>query len=773
MNTLKRHILILPLLLICGNIYSQQSFLLSEGRMVEGIKETIPTRDIVETDEGIIVTYELKVVNILKDPLFKNASFVKIDGFGYNCVPAEPCTLFRWDSFVIPNKVGVKVSVIDSSYVDIPLTLAPARPTMYDTEEKGFEYRVEEIQDYEGYFPSNIISETRMKSYRGIPVFDICYNPFKYDCQRKMLRIYTKVTYQLKYDMPNAHNLDDGRIAAYDSFLANTTLNGYTMMESKKISKSLQTTQNPTTPRYIIVSVPAYSNAAHLFAEWKQLLGFDVELLIKSNWTVDELKNSLNYIPGKDNYLLILGDHADIPADYMTITYGNGTTSFYTDYGYVYQEDQYDEIPGIFSGRLPASSCGEAMNMVNKIIEYEKNPTQSSGFYKTLLNCAYFEDVSPRDSCEDRRFVLTSERVRNYMLPKGYVVNRVYNKSSFCVPYYWNDGEYANGGLIPDSLRIGNFNWNGSLSDVKSYINNGALLLLYRGHSLDVGWSNFGLNTITLGSYHFTNAHQYPILLSMTCSSGNFASPNECLIERLLREENGIVGAFGATTSSDTGMNDALAEGIFDAIWPEPGLIPVFPNKSTISNYPHKQEYRLGKILSQAFYKGSATWYHFLPNLFFYHCFGDPSMRVYTELPTEFDNLIIERNANNIYVNVGSNTDATISFYNKYHGTISYEGISEAILTANPDEVVVCISAPNKTPYIDDPSELYYIQNETITGSRTIQSDTIKVGHHVTNLKPQGNVVFDGGTINLVGNDITLDAGTTINIGTKFIIRNE
>lgn len=60
-----------------------------------------------------------------------------------------------------------------------------------------------------------------------------------------------------------------------------------------------------------------------------------------------------------------------------------------------------------------------------------------------------------------------------------------------------------------------------------------------------------------------------------------------------------------------------------------------------------------------------------------------------------------------------------------------------------------------------------------MTGSRTIQADTIKVGHHVTNLKPQGNVVFDGGTINLVGNDITLDAGTTINIGTKFIIRNE
>ena len=55
-----------------------------------------------------------------------------------------------------------------------------------------------------------------------------------------------------------------------------------------------------------------------------------------------------------------------------------------------------------------------------------------------------------------------------------------------------------------------------------------------------------------------------------------------------------------------------------------------------------------------------------------------------------------------------------------------------------------------------------------MTGSRTIQSDTIKVGHHVTNLRPQGNVVFDGGTIILKGKNITLDTGTTIEEGTIF-----
>ena len=86
---------------------------------------------------------------------------------------------------------------------------------------------------------------------------------------------------------------------------------------------------------------------------------------------------------------------------------------------------------------------------------------------------------------------------------------------------------------------------------------------------------------------------------------------------------------------------------------------------------------------------------------------------------------------------------------------------------------MVCVSGPNKIPLIDDPTQEYYIQNETVIGPRSIQSDTIKVGHHVTNLKPEGDVSISGsGKVTLRGNEIILDAGTTIEIGTEVEIRN-
>ena len=60
-----------------------------------------------------------------------------------------------------------------------------------------------------------------------------------------------------------------------------------------------------------------------------------------------------------------------------------------------------------------------------------------------------------------------------------------------------------------------------------------------------------------------------------------------------------------------------------------------------------------------------------------------------------------------------------------------------------------------------------------MTGPRTIQSETIKVGHHVTDMKSQGDVsISGGGKVTLIGNEVILDAGTTIGIGTEVEIRN-
>lgn len=86
----------------------------------------------------------------------------------------------------------------------------------------------------------------------------------------------------------------------------------------------------------------------------------------------------------------------------------------------------------------------------------------------------------------------------------------------------------------------------------------------------------------------------------------------------------------------------------------------------------------------------------------------------------------------------------------------------------------ICISSHNKIPYIYE-VEPYtiFIQNENVVGPANYDADTIKVGTHVTNTKPQGPVVFVSDNIRLKANRIFLEGTTTVNKGTKIEIINK
>lgn len=63
-----------------------------------------------------------------------------------------------------------------------------------------------------------------------------------------------------------------------------------------------------------------------------------------------------------------------------------------------------------------------------------------------------------------------------------------------------------------------------------------------------------------------------------------------------------------------------------------------------------------------------------------------------------------------------------------------------------------------------------YIQNDTITGTRTISADSIYVGRDVTNTKENGNVVLGQGTISLKADFIEIKNSTTVPLGTSLMI---
>jgi len=101
----------------------------------------------------------------------------------------------------------------------------------------------------------------------------------------------------------------------------------------------------------------------------------------------------------------------------------------------------------------------------------------------------------------------------------------------------------------------------------------------------------------------------------------------------------------------------------------------------------------------------------------------------------------------------------------------SYEGMS-AVYNGNSSDVTVCIYAHNKLPIQNTPTTPIFIQNDVVTGNKSIGAGVIKVGTNVTDTKTQGAVTFNGGIINLYGNVVELYGETTVALGTELNIIN-
>ena len=152
-------------------------------------------------------------------------------------------------------------------------------------------------------------------------------------------------------------------------------------------------------------------------------------------------------------------------------------------------------------------------------------------------------------------------------------------------------------------------------------------------------------------------------------------------------------------------------------------------------------------------------------------------MEIWTDTPQMIDNPLVVRTKDSIFVQV-NDEEARITVYypafeeNHPAGCVySYVG-TELSSTLDDDDVIVCIDRHNCIPYVVNGADIYYLQNDTISGNRTITGNRIIAGRNVTDKRAPGKMVFDGGgTVNINGKKrVELHPGTEIKIGTKVII---
>ena len=548
----------------------------------------------------------------------------------------------------IPRGGAVQIEVLaDTTETRSGYLVYPAQePHPEQQEEPDFvlessAYQVDEFR------PREIVEIEGPYVIRGVEVVLIRFHPVQYRAADRTLRVHT--SFRVRASFSGGQAFVDQRVRSpyFEPLLANTLLN-YGQLEPPQYLTS--GVASATGCDFLIIAPPAFVNQANLLASWKIRRGIDtrVRTTAQTGSTAaairDYIKNAYDTWTPAPSFVLFLGDAEFIPTNYVTEhpQQPPGGSHIGTDLYYA-TVDGTDYFPDLSTGRISVDTASQTAYIIDRMINYERNPPSKPSFYSNVALAAFFEDlpsgdpVKPPDGREERNWVRTSEEIGTYLGYTGYDERRIYFAEAWVNPQYYKNGDP----LPPYLLRENGFPWIGNRTEIVNWVNSGTLILNHRDHGIRWMWviPELRLSDV-LG---LSNGPRLPMVFSMNCETGWFDNETDdvrhgtgygevTFAEGWQRNNNGgAAGVVAATRLSYGGYNDYLDYGLFDAIWPD--FISYTPSPGPFSD----PQYRMGQVLNYArMYLATVYGDEIYRQITFemFHYFGDPTMEMWTESPS-------------------------------------------------------------------------------------------------------------------------------------------
>jgi hypothetical protein len=474
------------------------------------------------------------------------AWIINIDGAGSNLTKGAPDLPVLAASLIIPGQAKMDVQIVSAQYKDFEnILIAPSKgnlPRTIDPATVAYEFGPQYNKD--GFYPGKL-SQLRepyiVRDYRGQTVV---FQPFQYNPITKTLRVYYDVTLKLVElgissfnTMSNTTQIEkvDSRFnAIYRHHFLNYNAAGsrYTPVEEEG--------------NMLIISYADFMDQMQPLVDWRIQSGTPVEMVDVA--TIGGASDINQYVADyyNDNgltFLLLVGDAAQVPS---SVIGGNDSDN---DYTYVVGNDHY---PDLFVGRFSAEDTNHVNTMVQRTLNYEKNPITDTAWYSKSIGIA--SNQGPGDDDE-----MDYEHIRNIannkLLPFTY--NHAYELFDGS-----QGGEDADGSPTPAMVA----------TDIES----GATIINYVGHGSTTSWGTSGFSNSDVNN--LTNTGKLPFIFSVACVNGNFVNQT-CFGEAWLRaEDNGEPTGAMATIMSTINqswappmrgqdeMNDILTESYEDNI---------------------------------------------------------------------------------------------------------------------------------------------------------------------------------------------------------------
>jgi len=524
---------------------------------------------------------------------------------------------------------------------------------------------------------------------------------------------------------------------------------------------------------YVIITDASLVSGFTDFVNWKKRKGINIGIVttndIYSNYTEDNISDPAitdnagrvrqylhdAHFDGTTTWALIAGDYnTNIPVKLSYYTYSEGKIPYDHYFSDLHSTSNFDPVstPDIFVGRLICSNTTDIQNWSKKVLLYEQNP--GNGDYSYLL----------------KAFSIQADQGQRGIDPPNYSPP---NQAGVVAPHFpsltstiW--GETPSADAVYDSNGYSGATLGTTKgADVIGEMNNHYGLFSWFCHGNTVGGNSFivSMSSGIIGSPYWgvfsqdaNNAESnngldnltslsYPSLLySVSCDNMPF--------DKTSNNNNGGVRNLGEafTVLPQTGGVAFLGNTRYGYI--DESLDIYINFADLINSDDYHSHLGVADCISRYTFGMDDGLLIYSHNLI-----GCPETQMWTATPTKFTLATISKSGSTVTVNTGGISNCRICVMSASDNGASYFSVDT--LTSGktfynvPDSYYVTITKHNYIPYMY--SSDYYMQNETYTGTQTINASNVIAGSNVTTSKPSGSVTIQSGA------NVTIDAdGSTI-----------
>lgn len=404
-----------------------------------------------------------------------------------------PELLLAGKSIIIPENSQPTLSVVDADYQLVDnFKLIPSKGVILrNTNPEDVPYQfgaAYQRNAFQRESPVQLSGTFYMRDFHGvtIQVFPFDYNPVQ-----QQLKCYRSLTLRVDFNAPFRVQQARKNCAEFNEVYQNFFLN-YERSRYTTITESGE----------ILIITPAqFVDAMQPYVNWKIKNGYPTTMV-----TLEEVGNSntavKNYITTFYNehnlaFVLIVGDGNLFP--YFTKD-GEVSDNFYTEIV------GNDEVPDIILGKISAENATHVTTQVNKFIQYEENPVETTHFDQ-FLGIGSSEGPGEDNEYDYQHIRNIDNKLQAFTYTSGYELF-----------------EGSQGGLDASG--------NPTAANVSTAVNAGVGIITYCGHGSETSWgtTNFSNSHIN----NLTNYNMLPFIISTACLNGKYVNQT-CFAEAWLR----------------------------------------------------------------------------------------------------------------------------------------------------------------------------------------------------------------------------------------------